>query len=161
MFQLHVNSRVIKHYLEEPSVIHPSRMVSSSVSHMFPTLAPPHSPMEHISQLCVQLPSLTIQRLQPARSSTHRVHRARPRGQDGRFISKDHNISVVEEHDHKVCGWCGTSSTSQWRVGPPDASVGKFISSHWDCALLILFLTDRCTYLYCLQRWGRFVTHVE
>lgn len=52
--------------------------------------------------------------------------RTRPRGDDGRFVPRADDDFQVDTRDRKVCGWCRTTSTSQWRVGPPNGSVGKF-----------------------------------
>lgn len=49
----------------------------------------------------------------------------RARGGDGRFVSKSDMISP-EIYQRKTCGWCHTSSTSQWRVGTTSGSAGKF-----------------------------------
>lgn len=58
-------------------------------------------------------------------SAPRKVPRTRPRGHDGRFVPKATVEQYVEEQERKVCGWCRTSDTSQWRVGPTDGSVGK------------------------------------
>ncbi len=59
--------------------------------------------------------------------SHHQTLRSRPRGNDGRFVPKAAVEQCVEEQKRKVCGWCLTSDTSQWRVGPTDGSAGKLM----------------------------------
>lgn len=56
--------------------------------------------------------------------------RARPRGDDGRFVPRAEDQLPADNHDRKVCGWCGRCQTSQWRVGPTTGSLGKF---HFFC----------------------------
>lgn len=53
--------------------------------------------------------------------------RVRPRGDDGRFVPRAEDELPVDTRERKICGWCRTSSTSQWRVGPTHGSVGKFL----------------------------------
>lgn len=52
-----------------------------------------------------------------------KISRARPRGHDGRFVPKAAIEQCVEDHERKMCGWCHTMDTSQWRVGPTDGSL--------------------------------------
>lgn len=51
------------------------------------------------------------------------VSRGRMRGDDGRFVPRADDPPVIDPRDRKVCGWCGTTTTSQWRVGPTNGSV--------------------------------------
>ena len=51
---------------------------------------------------------------------------ARPRGDDGRFVTRADEILPLDIRERKICGWCRTTTTSQWRVGPTDGSAGKF-----------------------------------
>lgn len=48
--------------------------------------------------------------------------RNRPRGDDGRFVPRADEEPPADNRDRKVCGWCRTTSTSQWRVGPTNGS---------------------------------------
>ena len=57
-----------------------------------------------------------------------KISRARPRGHDGRFVPKAAIEQCVEDHERKMCGWCHTMDTSQWRVGPTDGSLGELRS---------------------------------
>ncbi len=72
----------------------------------------------------------------PSHSDSHpprKPTRSRPRGHDGRFVPKATVEHCFEELERKVCGWCHTSDTSQWRVGPTDGSAGK-LCTFYSCS---------------------------
>lgn len=52
--------------------------------------------------------------------------RGRPRGEDGRFVPRADEEPPVDNRDRKVCGWCRTTTTSQWRVGPTNGSPSTY-----------------------------------
>lgn len=57
------------------------------------------------------------------------AHSFRLRGDDGRFMqsfSDDLQSSTKIPRVPKICGWCRTSSTPQWRLGPTTGSTGTF-----------------------------------
>lgn len=50
----------------------------------------------------------------------------RMRGDDGRFVQQgDDDTLAAPPRDLKVCGWCRTTSTPQWRIGSTSGSPGK------------------------------------
>eukprot|EP00178_Gracilaria_changii_P016698 TRINITY_DN479_c4_g1_i3.p1 TRINITY_DN479_c4_g1~~TRINITY_DN479_c4_g1_i3.p1 ORF type:complete len:305 (+),score=51.99 TRINITY_DN479_c4_g1_i3:85-915(+) len=51
------------------------------------------------------------------------LNRARPRGDDGRFVPRADEHHDADSRNRKVCGWCGRTQTSQWRVGPTSGSL--------------------------------------
>lgn len=54
----------------------------------------------------------------------------RARGGDGRFVARA-EIVTSDIPDGKVCGWCRTTVTSQWRVGPTTGSIGMPLVFHY------------------------------
>lgn len=62
----------------------------------------------------------------PIHTHNHDISITRARGGDGRFVSRS-DMTSFEMTDGKRCGWCHTSSTSQWRVGPTTGSIGTFL----------------------------------
>ncbi|CAN8076999.1 unnamed protein product [Agarophyton chilense] len=56
-------------------------------------------------------------------SDSRYLSRARPRGDDGRFVPRAEEHHPADARDRKVCGWCRRTQTSQWRVGPTTGSL--------------------------------------
>lgn len=83
------------------------------------------------------------------------------RGPDGRFLAKGVLPCDIDERPaRKVCGWCGTLKTTQWRIGPTSGSASM---------LLFLFIIMRYAYsnsvlyyFWCfIQKWVYYATPVE
>jgi len=52
----------------------------------------------------------------PASNNNKGCPRARAR--NGRFLPKNATESMDVVEEAKVCGWCQTNETTQWRFGP-------------------------------------------
>lgn len=67
--------------------------------------------------------SRQMEKLVKSSRSTGSEGRTRARARNGRFLPKGTIVPQVEE-EPKVCGWCSTTTTTQWRFGPQNCSRG-------------------------------------
>lgn len=85
--------------------------------------------------------------------------RHQARGRDGRFLPKGTVPRDIDKQElPRICGWCNTTKTTQWRVGPTTGSARKWASHlQYDCDSLLT--------LMCLnwlsQKWACCAMHVE
>lgn len=124
-------------YKRASSLLSPITLASHPIPHIYSRLR--YFPLPEVPFIYISPPTLYIRVFRPMNTPGNNKAYARARARNGRFLPKNaiESMDVVEVA--KVCGWCLTNSTTQWRFGPSGCSKSKFIPPYCISTSIYIF----------------------